>query len=681
MVRGGGSSLAVATVLLIAPFVALAPAAAEETLDPLSEPTHGFGPFLSFKVPSFDGTLIHVDVQLPDGDGPFPVILELTPYSILWEQAVAPLGGTGLDTDTGFTLPNVDFYVPRGYAAAVAHVRGTGESGGCLTVGGEEEGKDGWAVVEALAAQPWASGKVAMKGASYVGTTPIEAAVLNPPHLTTILPMSAVTDWYLYYFENGEQRWNGDIPPGMSYPDPGFWLADGLIPGYRTGAAEPTEATCPGEMAANFWLQDDRNAFWQERDHGSRAGNISTASVLYTHGWNDRNVAPSMINGWFDLVPTQKRAWYQQHGHGVPSSFGAYYEYEHRWLDHFLLGRNNGALELGGVIVQDSAGLYRAEAQWPPADAETTRYHFAEAALVDEAPATEGSGSYTDVPREGGGVQNLLITPFESFGVGDDLVFLSGTLAEEVHLLGAPVVHLEATSDRTDTQFTVILYDVTTGDVVTRGHLDARHRASLAQGVDVVPGERASYEWKLHPNDVVIPAGHQLVLTVSSSNYYVQQDGTLATNTIHWGHDGSWIDLPVAPAPRARTAAIPLPASWGGETPPPPPPGESELIATGSILAGGPHTLIVSTGNLGVSGADSFRFDAPAAGSRIQTVTTDGSGTGYDLDIYVFDADGNQVATCSDSVADPICEIPEGATDVLVAAFFGALLDVEVWTV
>src|SRR5581483_3335269 len=154
---------------------------------PLTAATHKLGRFISTNIPAKDGTPLHVDVQLPDGDGRFPVLLTDTPYALLGEDAA------GLQADEG--LPFGDGYAPEyvtyGYAVAVAHVRGTGESGGCLTIGDPVEGPDGYALVEWLANQTWSNGKVAMIGTSYDGTTPLETAVWQPPHLTTIVPISA----------------------------------------------------------------------------------------------------------------------------------------------------------------------------------------------------------------------------------------------------------------------------------------------------------------------------------------------------------------------------------------------------------------------------------------------------------------------------------------------------------
>lgn len=528
-------------------------AGAGDGLVPLTEATLSFGPFLALKVPSHDGTLLHVDVQLPEGEGPFPTIIEYTPYSILGEQAWGAVSERGL-YETGLAGNGLaDYYVPRGYAVGVAHVRGTGESGGCLTVGGPDEGKDGYAIVEELAAQPWSNGRAAMMGTSYVGTTPIETAVLNPPHLTTIIPISAVTEWYKYYFENGEQRMNGSPPPGASYPDPAFWLAMGVIPGGRTLAASADDATCPAQMMQNFWLQDDYNAYWRERDHGALAAQID-APVLYAQGWLDENVASNMITDFWGNVTSEKRAFLTQHAHGVPQAKQEWWLSVHRWLDHWMLDRDNGALDMPPVVVEDNRGAWRAEDAWPPADATMLRLHLGAGGALANATPQEGSATWTDEPQGGAAAELDGITY---------LTFETAPLDAPLHVAGDPVIHLAASSNMPDTQFSVLLYDVAadgSATFLTRGYLDARHRDSPGSGEDLTPGQRYAFEWRLHPRDHFVDEGHRLRLVVKSSDPYIIADGTRATNTLHFGDDGSWLDLPVVDAAtRAYADVAPIP--------------------------------------------------------------------------------------------------------------------------
>ena len=74
---------------------------------------------------------------------------------------------------------------------------GPGSSGGvALDEYTEAETRDGYDVVEWLAAQPWCTGAVGMWGICYGGFTSIQVAKLRPPHLRAIVPIQATDDRY-----------------------------------------------------------------------------------------------------------------------------------------------------------------------------------------------------------------------------------------------------------------------------------------------------------------------------------------------------------------------------------------------------------------------------------------------------------------------------------------------------
>ncbi len=515
----------------------------------LSEATFQAGQFIATAVTARDGVPIHVDVQLPDGPGPFPTIVQYTPYVML---GTGNANAAQKERPEVFGEPSADFWVARGYATATAHVRGTGESGGCLTIGAPVEGQDGYDLVEWIAAQPWSSGKVALMGTSYVGTTPLETAVWQPPHLTTIVPISPVTEWYLYYFENGLHRNNADPPPGSSNTDPALWAALGIVPGPRTGATGGVEdVQCQVEYAQQDTVNDDYNAYWHDRDHHAKAGLI-TVPVLFAHGWQDGNVAPTGIETLWANITSEKRMWVQQHGHGVPAAKTGYHDYVHRWLDHFLLGRDNGALLLPQVVIEDNLAQYRTEDAWPPADQSFLRLNVTGAGLSPDAgPASAATILDTGAPPVQDGP--------------DRASFASAAFESAVHLAGTPRLQLRVASSLPTGQLAVTLEDVVPeGDpvLVSRGFIDLRHRDSLDSGKDLTPGTFYDVQWDLHPNDHVVQAGHQLVLRVAANDNYVRQGNLRPTLTLEVGGGASWLDLPVIDD-GVRTYAAEPPAPWG----------------------------------------------------------------------------------------------------------------------
>ncbi|MFA5862967.1 MAG: CocE/NonD family hydrolase, partial [Candidatus Thermoplasmatota archaeon] len=130
--------------------------------------------------------------EAKDAGEKLPVIVDIGPYF-----------STNIMQYSAIDKRMADYFVPRGYVMARAALRGTGESGGCFDLGGAQEQKDVHDIVEWLGTQPWSNGNVAVFGKSYDGTTPWEAAITQPTHLKTIVPISGITDMYRYTFYDG----------------------------------------------------------------------------------------------------------------------------------------------------------------------------------------------------------------------------------------------------------------------------------------------------------------------------------------------------------------------------------------------------------------------------------------------------------------------------------------------
>ena len=122
------------------------------------------------KYPTEGGIHLAADVYLPDGPGPFPVILCRTPY-----DRVAHLGR--------WAQP----FVGRGYAYVAADCRGRYESEGVFTRPLEER-VDGQATVEWIADQKWCNGRIGLWGRSYGGVFQVPAAVGGHEAIRCICP-------------------------------------------------------------------------------------------------------------------------------------------------------------------------------------------------------------------------------------------------------------------------------------------------------------------------------------------------------------------------------------------------------------------------------------------------------------------------------------------------------------
>ena len=143
-------------------------------------------------VPMRDGAELATDLHRPatDGiplDGPFPVLLQRTPYDKSAEARVLEAA----------------FFVSRGYVVAVQDCRGTHASPGSFTKY-VSDGADGYDTVEWLARQPWCLGKVGTYGLSYAAHAQAALACLNPPHLGCMwLECGGFSDAFLSGCRNG----------------------------------------------------------------------------------------------------------------------------------------------------------------------------------------------------------------------------------------------------------------------------------------------------------------------------------------------------------------------------------------------------------------------------------------------------------------------------------------------
>jgi uncharacterized protein len=82
-----------------------------------------------------------------------------------------------------------------GYASLLVESRGTGASPGLPRAPFDpDEGRDGAAVVEWAASQPWCDGGVGMWGVSYAETTALRTASLRPPGLKAIAAVMGMLD-------------------------------------------------------------------------------------------------------------------------------------------------------------------------------------------------------------------------------------------------------------------------------------------------------------------------------------------------------------------------------------------------------------------------------------------------------------------------------------------------------
>ena len=166
---------------------------------PMAVNSEGISFVKNIMAPTRDGTKLAMDIHVPAGEGPWPVILTYIPYR---KDDQEPL--TGMQ----------HHWAQHGYVGARVDCRGTGSSEGSND---DEyrpvEQRDGYDVIEWIAGQDWCDGKVAMTGGSYGGFSSVQVAALAPPHLETIIPWNYTDDRYTddCHYRGGALRCYYDI--------------------------------------------------------------------------------------------------------------------------------------------------------------------------------------------------------------------------------------------------------------------------------------------------------------------------------------------------------------------------------------------------------------------------------------------------------------------------------------
>ncbi len=501
-----------------------------------------------------------------------PAIIDPSPYYTTLGrghegQRIADLDGDGLNDRWPLFYDN--YFVPRGYAFIHAHMNGTGFSTGCPMHGGPGDVESMKAVIDWLNGRrpgvdkdgnavtaDWHSGKAAMIGKSYDGTLANGVAATGVEGLTTIVPVSAISQWYEY-------SRTGGIRHNTNYP--GNSLAN-------TVTNPDRRALC---LPSRLWMNEndgdehgDVNQFWLDRDHLKDADKVK-ASVFITHGFQDDNVRFNHATQWWDALEGRVpvKMWLTGTGHEDPFDFrrAHWVDTLHRWFDHELQGVDNGIMDEPRVDIEVAKDVFQTAHDWPiPGTLGTDIY------LHGTAPGSAGalglrSGGATDTLTWTDAAQNentMINNPTGS--QANRLAFLSAPLKKPLRMSGTPVVDIQASLSTTQSNLGAVLVDYgpstqisrTSDGIVTaepetrtcwgessendsacylevtkptvdvtqwrvsKGILDSSNRESLlaTMATPVQIGTKYRFAWPTFPNDFTFRAGHRIGI-VLVANY------------------------------------------------------------------------------------------------------------------------------------------------------------------
>ncbi|MHC4541741.1 MAG: CocE/NonD family hydrolase, partial [Planctomycetota bacterium] len=545
-----------------------------------------------------DGTILRADVHRPDRGGPYPVLVQRTPY-----------GKAG----------NFDRFVKAGYIVVSQDVRGRYESEG------KWEGfwrisshaaPDGYDTVEWAANLPGSSHKVGTFGRSASGNQQWRLAPLHPPSLVAISAQSMPVSRH-------DQESTGTIRPGallrgfvtVGSPDmrrrtnsPGVHTEWEGLKLWKQDESEKWVNFLPRIDLPQELFQDQADSikYWLKYPHFDplrlhevcRDISVPNLDVI---GWYDfangdlllfrtmikeaktgvaRRGSRVIIGPWSHASPGRR--------HFGPIDFGPAAQLDIkslqiRWFDYWLKSVQNGVDKDAPVrifIMGDNR--WRDEQSWPlqrakekiffitsEGHANTTR---GGGRIVSQKPDQSTTDQYVYDPND------PVPTPFDSslrlFPVDqrpladrkDILVYQTEPLSERFEVTGNPVVELYAASSAPDTDWFVRLIDVAPDGRalnVSEGAVRARYRNGFDKPSFLKPGEVVRYSIRMRPTSNAFLAGHRIRLDITSSDFpnYDRNHNTaadqnadatlaIANQTIH--HGGKWatrIVLPWVPNP------------------------------------------------------------------------------------------------------------------------------------
>lgn len=389
-------------------------------------------------VPMRDGVKLATDIFRPAANGKpadvkLPLLLHRTAYGKTGQRLVSL----------------ARFFARHGYVVALQDDRGTYDSEGVQYkyIG---MGRDGYDAIEWLARLPYTDGQVGMWGTSYAAHTQATAAILNPPHLKTlILNQGGIQNGWDHKirnhgaFELAQQvGWAfAQLATQTNHPaaqavttleKPADWVS---VLSAKRGLNPLSVAPNFEEYIFDMMTRGDYDEYWKQPDVNWSAHYAVTSDIPMMHitGWYDSYAGGTIANylglstikqspmrllvgPWLHSRNTQSSAGDVEFG--PDAAIADFHEGMHlRWFDHFLKGRNNGVAQEppAQIFVMGTGdghkdrngrlyhgGEWRTVASWPLPNTRFTEYYFhAGGLLKPQLPAANVPPTvYTYDPRD-----------------------------------------------------------------------------------------------------------------------------------------------------------------------------------------------------------------------------------------------------------------------------------------
>jgi putative CocE/NonD family hydrolase len=471
--------------------------------------------------PTRDGVMLATDIYRPPGEGPFPVLLERTPYD---KTAPSRSERTAVVTQPRSRAEVALYFVRHGYTVVYQDCRGRYKSGGRFTKY-LSEAEDGFDTLAWLLRQSWCNGRIGTFGLSYAAHTQAALGYLDPPGLAAqFLDCGGFSNAYRSGIRHGgafdlkQATWaynnaladakDPAVKAALRAQDIKAWF--GRMP-WRKGQSPVSASSAYEDYLFEQWSHGVFDDFWKQPG-------------IYAEGFYDRYADAPVVNlsGWYDpyartavenfvglsrIGRSPMRLILGPWTHGDRSltyagdvDFGPaasvdgnfaddFFALRRRWFDRWLKGLDNGVdaeprvrvFVMGGGSGRrnsagrlDHGGRWRAAANWPLPEAQGTRFYLhSDRSLSRELPARNAQPlDYATDPRHpvptiGGALSSG--EPVMRGGAHDQsalaqrrdiLAFSTSPLDRDLEVTGPVTVRLWIASDGPDTDFTAKLIDV-----------------------------------------------------------------------------------------------------------------------------------------------------------------------------------------------------------------------------
>lgn len=540
----------------------------------------------SIYVPVRDGTRLAVNIYRPASGSQIatdklPVIFAFTPYRARFRDEKGQVVELALNDRLALRS-----LIRAGYVVATADIRGKGASFGHRRgFQDRTEARDGYDLVEWLAHQPFATGKVGMIGCSYLGGTVFQTTTTTPPSLKAAFIGASELDKYSFVRNGGiptQFNTRPDEPPSVDLAS----IPVDADPDSAMLKAAVAEHVANTPMAPLWYGMPYRdsvspltgNRFWEEVAVYPRLPAIRAARIptYFWGNWQDEPTA-QVLEG---AANTGGKFLAGPGSHCVPPPGFDFAGEITRWFDHYLKGANNGIerepratwwLEHG-----DGTGEFRKTATLPGTGSKSQRW-FLDGGRSGTAKSVN-DGTLAAMPAGAGDDRftvdyNLPAADYFAFWAGPmdahGLSYTSAPLAKPLTLVGFPLAHLPISADRPDTDVFVYLDEIHPDgkdEVLSFGRLKLSHRktspasfdtlgapwhSGLKADVSPLPvGQVASLAIGLTPVSRELPKGARIRVTIAGADPRQRNLQDIRVSpppvlTLHRGA-GAGIDLPVS---------------------------------------------------------------------------------------------------------------------------------------